>query len=263
MKPNYKNWIPKGVIAGYLLGTVFMLTAAVGLGAYGCTHSITWAIVLFAATGLMALVLAVMSAFMLNWHNAFSYDGSRQISRVIIEGVAKYVRIPDGRKCLDVGCGTGALTIAAAKRNKKATVVGLDKWGRTSAAFSQKLCEDNAKAEGVKNVQFCQGDALQLPYEDETFDTVISNYVYHKLPAKDRRAAIWETLRLLKKGGTFVIHDLFTDSKYGDVQSFIDEMKAMGYEKVELIDTAKGKFLTEKEAKMLFLTGSAILCGKK
>ena len=263
MKPNYKNWVPKGMVLCYLIGAVVFLIAAVVFGVIGFTQPATWAIVLFAVSGLAAFVLAVVSAFILNMYNAFSYDGSRQLSRIIIEGVAKYVRVPDGGKCLDVGCGSGALTIAVAKRNRKAAVVGLDRWGKEYASFSQKLCEDNAKAEGVKNVSFCQGNALQLPFEDESFDAVTSNYVYHNIPSKDRQAILLETLRLVKKGGTFAIHDLFTENKYGDMNSFVEKLKSMGYEKVELIDTTKGKFMTEKEAKKLFLTGSAILYGKK
>lgn len=72
-----------------------------------------------------------------------------------------------------------------------------------------------------------------------------------------------ETLRVLKKGGTFAIHDLFTAQKYGDMAAFIAKLKTMGYKKVELIDTTNGKFMTKKEAKRLFLDGSKLLVGKK
>ena len=44
----------------------------------------------------------------------------------------------------DVGCGSGALTIACAKRNLEATMVGCDIWrGAYKAVFSKKRCEDN------------------------------------------------------------------------------------------------------------------------
>ena len=90
-----------------------------------------------------------------------------------------------------------------------------------------------------------------------------SNYVYHNIPSKDRQAILLETLRVLKKGGTFALHDIFSKQKYGDMQAFVKKLKSMGYEKVELIDTTKGQFMSEKEAKFLFLSGSAILFGKK
>ena len=111
MKPNYKNWIPKGRVVRYLIETAACLIAAIVFGAVGFTYSLTWAIALFAVSGAAAFVLALVSAFLLNWHNVFSYDGKRQLSKIIIEGVAKYVKIPDGGKCLDVGCGTGALPV--------------------------------------------------------------------------------------------------------------------------------------------------------
>ena len=64
--------------------------------------------------------------------------------------------------------------------------------------FNRPLCESNARAEGVTNVDFRQGDALHLDFPDETFDAVASNYVYHNIPSKDRQAILLETLRTLK-----------------------------------------------------------------
>ena len=79
-----------------------------------------------------------------------------------------------------------------------------------------------------------------MDFPDETFDAVASNYVYHNIPSKDRQAILLETLRTLKKGGTFAIHDIFSEAKYGDMQSFIKKLKEIGYEKVDLIDTTDG-----------------------
>ena len=45
----------------------------------------------------------------------------------MIEGIVQYVALPDGGKGLDVGCGSGALTIACAKRNPHAQMVGIDR----------------------------------------------------------------------------------------------------------------------------------------
>ena len=72
-----------------------------------------------------------------------------------------------------------------------------------------------------------------------------------------------ETLRVLKKGGTFAIHDLMSERRYGDMQAFIQKLREMGYERVELIDTTTGKFMTPKEAKRLMLHGSTLLVGRK
>ena len=72
-----------------------------------------------------------------------------------------------------------------------------------------------------------------------------------------------ETLRVLKKGGVFALHDIFSESKYGDMQSFVEKLRSMGYEKVELIDTTNGMFMSPWEAKWMALSGSALLVGRK
>ncbi len=87
-----------------------------------------------------------------------------------------------------MGCGSGALTIAAAKRNPKASMVGCDIWsGAYRTFFSKKRCEENAKAEGARNVRFEEGNAIRLPFEDESFDAVTSNYVYHNISGHDKK----------------------------------------------------------------------------
>ena len=72
-----------------------------------------------------------------------------------------------------------------------------------------------------------------------------------------------ETLRTLKKGGTFVIHDIMSKTKYGDIQAFVKKLRDMGYEKVELIDTTNGMFMKKTEALWMGLSGSALLIGIK
>ena len=72
-----------------------------------------------------------------------------------------------------------------------------------------------------------------------------------------------ETLRVLKKGRAFAIHDIFSKNKYGDMQSFVKKLKGLGYERAELIPTDNSKFMSPWEAKWMGLSGSALLVGKK
>ena len=125
------------------------------------------------------------------------------------------------------------------------------------------MCEKNAKAERVSNVSFAKGDATALEFPDETFDAVTSNYVYHNITGADKQALLRETLRVLKKGGTFAIHDIMSPIRYGNMQRFIAELKKEGYEKVELIDTTNDVFMSRREAMRLQLGGSALLVGRK
>ena len=254
MKPNYKNWMPKGMIWSFAAATAVAMALTLIV-------SISWLKTLLL---ILTLVLAGVTVWTVLMYRAFSYDGKRQMSRHIIESVAEYVNLPEGGRCLDVGCGSGALAIAVAKRNPQATVTGIDRWGAEYASFSKRLCEDNARAEGVaERIAFAQGDALKLDFPDGAFDAVTSNYVYHNIPGRDRQAILLETLRVLKKGGTFAIHDIFSKAKYGDMQAFVKRLKDMGYEHVELIPTDNGRFMSPWEAKWMALGGSAILFGKK
>lgn len=200
---------------------------------------------------------------LLRMHRAFDYSNPDALSWKIIRGATAYVRIPDGGTCLDVGCGSGALTIAVAKEKPKAKVTGCDRWGKEYASFSRPLCGQNARAENVSNVTFVPGDAAALPFADETFDAMMSSYVYHNIPAKDRQALLLETFRVLKDGGTFAIHDRMSKPRYGDMDAFLEKLRKMGYRNVALIPTGDGKFMTAKECRMYFLSGTALLVGEK
>ncbi len=65
---------------------------------------------------------------------------------------------------------------------------------------------------------------------------------------------IWNALAL---------HDIFSEARYGDMQAFMKKLRALGYEKVELIDTTNGRFMSKREASWMALSGSALLVGKK
>ena len=259
MKADYKNWMPKGMIWSFLGGAIGCGIAAIILNALVKGAPRTVLTVIFAV---LAVIFCGMTLWSVLMHRAFSYNGKRQMSRQIIEGTASHVKLPKGGRCLDVGCGSGALAIAVAKRNPQAEVTGIDRWGKEYASFNKQLCENNAKAEGVRNISFRQGDATHLDFADETFDAVVSNYVYHNIPG-NRQQYLLETLRTLKKGGSFALHDIFSKSKYGDMQAFVKQLRDMGYQRVELIDTTDGKYMTRFEAAWMGLSGSALLTGIK
>lgn len=260
MKADYKNWVPKSMLFGALAATAVSIILLIVSEHFtkGKLH-----IFCFIFFSLLMLASAVCSVMFISWYQAFSYNGRRKLSKHIIDGIAEYVKIPDGGMGLDVGCGSGALTIACAKKNPKARIIGIDRWGNDYKSFSKALCERNAKAEGVKNTVFKKGDATALDFPDEYFDCVTSNYVYHNIAGSDKQALLRETLRVLKKGGTFAIHDLMSPIRYGNMQRFITELKKEGYEKVELIDTANDMFMSRREAIRLQLGGSTLLVGRK
>ena len=260
MKADYKNWVPSGMIKGFGAAAAGLAAAAVGAGLFGKNTAST---VACAVLGAGALGCGAFTGWCVYANGQFSYNGERRLSKQIVEGTAEYVTLPEGGTGLDIRCGSGALTIACAKRNPQGTMIGIDRWGAEYASFSQRLCEQNAEAEGVSNVSFQKGDATKLDFADETFDAVTSNYVYHNITGKNKQALLRETLRVLKKDGTFAIHDLMGPARYGDMEKFAEELKAEGYADVRLIDTTKGMFMNSSEAKLLMLGGSTLLVGRK
>ena len=260
MKADYKNWVPKGMIYGFGAAAAGLAGAAVGARLLGKN---TVSTVTSAVLSAGALGCGAFTAWCVYANGQFAYDGKRKLSKQIVEGTAKNVSLPEGGVGLDVGCGSGALTIACAKRNPQGSMVGIDRWGSEYASFSLELCEKNALAEGVSNVSFQKGNACKLDFPDGTFDAVTSNYVYHTITGRNKQELLRETLRVLKKGGTFAIHDLMEPVRYGDMEKFIQELKAEGYEDVQLIKTTNGKFMNPGEAKVMLLAGSTLLLGRK
>ena len=99
-------------------------------------------------------------------------------------------------KLLEVPVGTGVLTMPVYRDLPNARITCLD-----YSADMMAAAEKRAKAAGLSNVTFRQGDVGALPFDDETFDIVLSLNGFHAFPDKD--AAYGETFRVLKKGGTF------------------------------------------------------------
>lgn len=264
IKADYKNWMPKRLLVAKICETLVSLVLFVIFGASDLVLQGRPRLICGIILGLVCLILLFLTVWLSILYKSFDYKGKRKLAKVMIEGTAGYVKIQDGGVGLDVGCGSGALTIACAKKNPGAIMVGCDIWsGPYKSEFSKKLCQDNARAEGVANVRFEEGNAVNLPFEDESFDAVTSNYVYHNIVGNNKQKLLLETFRVLKKGGVFVIHDLMSKSRYGDMNKFMEKLKKDGYQDVQLIDTTKGLFMNHKEAILLGLSGSTLLIGRK
>ena len=263
-KADYKNWVPKSLLRNLIFASLIAFILFIVFGVSDFVFSGRIRLICAIMLGFATLILIFFASWMRFLYRAFDYNGKRKLAKIIIERTADYVKIPDGGVGLDIGCGSGALTIACAKKNPKATMVGCDIWsGSYKSEFSKKVCENNAKLEGLENVRFEEGNAVNLPFEDESFDAVTSNYVYHNIAGQNKQKLLLETFRVLKKGGVFVIHDLMSKSRYGDMNKFMEKLKKDGYEDVQLIDTTKDIFMSHKEAMFLCLGGSTLLIGKK
>jgi class 3 adenylate cyclase len=104
-------------------------------------------------------------------------------------------------RMVDLGCGTGTLAIAAALREPGATVHGID-------ADPSMIEQARLKAEkaGVE-VELTAGSATELPYEDDSFEVVLSSLLFHHLDRDSKEAAIREAARVLVPDGRFLVAD--------------------------------------------------------
>src|SRR5439155_23006050 len=102
-----------------------------------------------------------------------------------------------GDRVLDVGCGTGVAALTARRRG--AQVIGLDLTPELLAR-----AKENAEAGGFADVAWKEGDAEDLPFDDASFDVVVSQFGHMFAPRAD--VATKEMLRVLKPGGTIAFN---------------------------------------------------------
>ena len=111
-------------------------------------------------------------------------------------------RLEPGEAVLDVGSGAGTDSLVAAQMvGPEGRVTGID-------MTPEMLAKAKAAAVEMKatNVEFVAGEAESLPFEDESFDVVISNGVIDLAPDKD--AVFSEIHRVLRPGGRIQIADV-------------------------------------------------------
>ena len=107
-----------------------------------------------------------------------------------------------GQRILDLGCGTGTLALLIKQTEPDAEVHGLD-------ADQEVLARARSKAEacGKRDLAFVQGLSNKLPYEDETFDRVVTSLFFHHLTREVKLQTAAEIIRVLRPGGELHVAD--------------------------------------------------------
>lgn len=112
-------------------------------------------------------------------------------SRLVAREFVDWLQVASGRRWLDVGCGTGALTEIVLQRAAPASVLGID----PSDGFLEIARRNNADA----RASFESGDAQALPVPDAAFDAAVSGLVVNFVP--DQGKAVAEMKRAVAPGG--------------------------------------------------------------
>ncbi|KAL1524387.1 hypothetical protein AB1Y20_019282 [Prymnesium parvum] len=115
-----------------------------------------------------------------------------------IEKMLEFSKVDSPKKVLDVGCGIGGTSRYLAKKFPRAEVTGI-----TISEQQQKRATMLAEERGIPNVKFELCDALNMTYDDNSFDFVWACESGEHMP--DKKKYVEEMARVLKPGGRIVI----------------------------------------------------------
>lgn len=246
-KPEYGNWVStRFVYVPAVLGLVFLGFAF-----------------LFPFFALLAALFLFISLYFLYARHLFSPSGGNLQYRVR-ELILSNLEWDGAGQLLDIGCGSGALIIMLAKKFPRARCIGVDNWGG-QWEYSKSVAEKNAELEGVPQVEFQKAGAAQLPFEDGSMDVVVSNLVFHEVSGvKDKKELVREALRVVRKGGKFVLQDLFMWKQiYGEPDELVETIRSWGIREVKLVNTSRLDFVPTV-LKIPFMMGTiGLLVGEK
>lgn len=124
--------------------------------------------------------------------------GADAMRRLILRPLRAQLGATDGRglRFLELGAGTGAGTRAVTKAFPAAKITCLDLSYPYLKHAQQRLRH-------ADRIDFVQGDASALEFQDQQFDAVYSVFLLHELPLTIRETALEEAMRVLKPGGFF------------------------------------------------------------
>jgi SAM-dependent methyltransferase len=113
--------------------------------------------------------------------------------------VLERAALREGERVLDLASGTGTLALAAARSAPGLRVIGVD---------GDPAILERARAKAGREVTFDEGLSTDLPYEDESFDVVLSTLFFHHLTDQAKLRSAEEVRRVLRPGGRLVIGDV-------------------------------------------------------
>ena len=156
--------------------------------------------------GALAKAAAVAVAGVAAGYFYSSGPGKRSVWKELLDELG----LRGDERVLDIGCGRGAVLIAAAHRLPRGRATGADIWRlRDQTGNSRASAERNAMIEGVsERVVLADADARDLPFAAGSFDVVLSSLAFDNIRGSEERArALREAVRVLRPGGRIRIVD--------------------------------------------------------
>ncbi|OBH26947.1 methyltransferase [Mycobacterium sp. E342] len=135
---------------------------------------------------------------------------------VVWDRVLDDLRFAGDETVLDLGCGRGAVLLAAAKRLPRGRAIGVDLWHADQTDNSPEATLANAALENVADrIEVHTADMTALPFADDSVDVIVSNLAIHNIPTRGgRRKALDEAVRVLRPGGRLAIADLWETRRH-------------------------------------------------
>ena len=117
--------------------------------------------------------------------------------------VLKLADMRDGEAILEVATGTGAQLVSLAQRNPSGRTVGIELSDGMLAQARKRL-----QAAGLTSVELVRGDALRLPFDDDSFDLLVNGYMLDLLTREDIPRALAEFKRVMRPAGRLVLSNM-------------------------------------------------------
>ena len=188
----------------------------VAFGAFAAGFAV-WGVLVATGQGVGAAVGPWVASVLCVAAAAYMVRSSRVVKGRLWRGHLDGLELRGSEHALDVGCGSGLVTIELAKRLPRGEVVGVDIWRtKDHTGNSRATTEANVAAEGVADrVEIVDASMEDLPFADGEFDLVTASLSLHCLPlAKGRGAAMHEIMRVTRPGGRVVILDVGKTFEY-------------------------------------------------
>jgi len=177
---------------------------------------------------------------------AESYDADISFSlgyRQMIPYIIKSAKIKPTDIVVDIGCGTGKLSLILASVAKKIIATDI-------SSKMLKKARKEAEKNDIHNIEFKKANCINLPIKKSSIDVIVSNLVLHHLTDEEKLNALKEFYRVLKPKGKIIIGDLVKSKKgFREEISFIVE----NYKKVYGVQKTFDK-LIEMIERMFFIT---------